>query len=161
MLGAPAVPGYSGPMRAISLIQPWASLVVLGHKRYETRSWQTSHRGPLLIHASKKLPDSAKALVGLEPFRSCLASALPLPVGCILGAVHLIECQRAEELDGLTDQERAFGDFRLGRWARQLARPNPLVVPIPFRGCLGFFDVPESLLPEELCHVLALENEAK
>jgi activating signal cointegrator 1 len=39
-------------MKAISLLQPWATLVVMGVKTIETRSWQTPHRGELLIHAS-------------------------------------------------------------------------------------------------------------
>lgn len=41
-------------MRAISLWQPWASLVVLGAKKIETRHWSTNYRGPLLIHAAKR-----------------------------------------------------------------------------------------------------------
>jgi hypothetical protein len=42
-------------MRALTLHQPWASLVALGAKAIETRSWPTSHRGPLAIHAAKSL----------------------------------------------------------------------------------------------------------
>ena len=38
-------------VRAISLWQPWATLIANGHKRYETRAWRTAYRGPLLIHA--------------------------------------------------------------------------------------------------------------
>lgn len=41
-------------MKVISLRQPWALLVVLGHKKIETRSWKTTYRGDLLIHASQK-----------------------------------------------------------------------------------------------------------
>jgi hypothetical protein len=43
-------------MKAISLLQPWATLVALGAKRIETRSWSTDYRGPLAIHASSRLP---------------------------------------------------------------------------------------------------------
>lgn len=42
-------------MRAVSLHQPWASAVALGAKRIETRSWSTKYRGPLAIHAAKRL----------------------------------------------------------------------------------------------------------
>lgn len=41
-------------MRALTLHQPWASLVAAGVKQIETRSWSTSYRGPLAIHAGKK-----------------------------------------------------------------------------------------------------------
>lgn len=42
-------------MRALSLYQPWATLVAIGAKAYETRSWQTSYRGPVAVHASQFL----------------------------------------------------------------------------------------------------------
>lgn len=43
-----------GPSKCLSLWQPWASLIALRAKHIETRSWSTSYRGPLAIHASKK-----------------------------------------------------------------------------------------------------------
>lgn len=43
-------------MKAISLQQPWATMVAIGAKSIETRSWYTSYRGPLAIHASKIMP---------------------------------------------------------------------------------------------------------
>ena len=44
------------PMRALTLTQPWASLIALLLKTYETRSWRTATtRGPLLIHASREV----------------------------------------------------------------------------------------------------------
>lgn len=41
-------------MKALTLYQPWASLVAIGAKRIETRSWNTKYRGPLAIHVSKR-----------------------------------------------------------------------------------------------------------
>jgi activating signal cointegrator 1 len=41
-------------MKALSLWKPWASLIVIGAKRFATRHWETSYRGPLLIHAAKR-----------------------------------------------------------------------------------------------------------
>ena len=46
----------NGPMKAITLRQPWASLVALGVKAIETRSWSTRYRGPLAIHAAARQP---------------------------------------------------------------------------------------------------------
>jgi len=43
-------------MKAITLWQPWASLIACGAKKYETRSWYTNYRGKIAIHASKKKP---------------------------------------------------------------------------------------------------------
>lgn len=42
-------------MRAITLWQPWASLIAIGAKTIETRSWSTAYRGPLAIHAGATL----------------------------------------------------------------------------------------------------------
>ena len=59
-------------MKCLSIHQPWAALVVLGAKRFETRSWQTDHRGRMAIHASRTFRDSARMLCEKEPFRSAL-----------------------------------------------------------------------------------------
>lgn len=40
-------------MKALTLTQPWATLVAIGAKRYETRSWSTTYRGEIAIHAAK------------------------------------------------------------------------------------------------------------
>jgi hypothetical protein len=44
-------------VKALTLWQPWASLIALERKLVETRSWSTSYRGPLAIHAAKRRPD--------------------------------------------------------------------------------------------------------
>lgn len=41
-------------MKAITIWQPWASLLAHGMKQYETRSWATKYRGPIAIHAAKR-----------------------------------------------------------------------------------------------------------
>ena len=43
-------------MKAITIWQPWASLIACGAKKYETRSWPTKYRGPIAIHAAAKDP---------------------------------------------------------------------------------------------------------
>ena len=50
-------------MKAITIWQPWASLLACGGKRFETRSWATSYRGPIAIHAAKKSVFDALALI--------------------------------------------------------------------------------------------------
>lgn len=89
-------------MKAISLTQPFATLVALGQKKIETRSWCTSFRGPLAIHAAKGLADlkNEAGLMNLcrrEPFRSVLVSAgylgtPALPRGAIVAVCTLLDC---------------------------------------------------------------------
>lgn len=50
-------------MKAITLTQPWATLVAIGAKRIETRSWATRYRGPLAIHAAKGIERGLKLQV--------------------------------------------------------------------------------------------------
>jgi activating signal cointegrator 1 len=57
-------------MKVITVIQPWATLLALGVKKFETRSWATKHRGELAVHAGKKID---KAACRREPIRTVLA----------------------------------------------------------------------------------------
>ena len=57
-------------MKAITLWDPWASLIALGEKKVETRSWRTDYRGPLAIHAAKRPMDK---IAWKEPFYSALS----------------------------------------------------------------------------------------
>jgi hypothetical protein len=41
-------------VKVLTLHQPWASLIAVGVKTIETRSWSTQYRGPLAIHAGAK-----------------------------------------------------------------------------------------------------------
>lgn len=109
-------------MKVLSLLQPWASLVVMGVKQIETRSWNTNHRGVLLIHASK---GKAGSIFASEyPFKKHILDFSKIPFGAIIGQVTLIDVIRTEEL-GMTDErintltleEKAFGDYSSGRYA--------------------------------------------
>ena len=72
-------------MKALTIKQPWATLIMQGDKRFEFRSWQTKYRGDLLIHAGKGIDKEAMKR---------LAKYLPeeLPYGKILGKVKLVDC---------------------------------------------------------------------
>jgi len=137
-------------MKCLSLMQPWATLVILGVKRCETRRWQTAYRGPLAIHASRRFTEAARQLCLTEPFRSALRHggckhSADLPRGLILGTVDLIDCRPAADVRAELDDgaaELAFGDFSAGRWAWQLAGALALAVPRPCSGRLGLFDAP-------------------
>jgi hypothetical protein len=143
-------------MKAITIAQPWASLVVHGLKHLETRRWSSRHRGPLAIHAARKIPTAGRMLCHQQPYRTLLgaigfASWLDLPRGQVMGLVELTGCARVEELGVLPALERLLGDFSPGQWAWSLADPRPLPAPIPWCGRLWTFDVPDSLLVDSRC----------
>jgi hypothetical protein len=136
-------------------MQPFASLIVLGAKHYETRSWPTDYRGPLAIHASKRLLDHALALFLQEPFHSVLRAAsyrfsTDLPRGLVLGTVDLLDCIPVERLrkalqegrlPDFTAPELLVGDYRPGRYAWRLGNPRLLAAPTAAVGRLRLFDV--------------------
>lgn len=82
-------------MKVITLWQPWASLIAHGYKTYETRSWTTSYRGQLAIHAAKRLPERGE-LAGQTDILAALKeigikAVGDLPFGCILCVAELVD----------------------------------------------------------------------
>ena len=131
-------------MKTISLLQPWASLVMMGAKTIETRSWQTAYRGSLLIHAS--MGKRGGILCRQPPFDNYISRFDDLPFGAIIGSVTLKDIVPVEQLhfapDKLADltlEEKAFGDYTSGRYAWILTDPVPLESPIPIKGSLGLW----------------------
>lgn len=136
-------------MKLISLWEPWATLMAIGAKRIETRSWGTSYRGWLAIHASKGgLSKAQMARCLREPVFAKALEGYDLTPGHIVACVWIAEClpmehrgylpgvfERYPDLD--TPQERAFGDFSAGRWAWVTVHPFRLQRPIPFKGRQG------------------------
>lgn len=148
-------------MKAITLTQPWATLVAIGAKRIETRGWQTNYRGPLAIHAAKGL-GPVGGMAGLwdlcegEPFHSILRPVgLPtiLVRGAIVATCELIGCVPTEYIKQVkiirltgydewlwTENEKAFGDYAPGRYAWLLANIRALPEPIPAKGALSLWE---------------------
>lgn len=134
--------------KAISLWQPWASLIVWGEKRYETRSWDTRYRGLVAIHAAKRWTVHEKAALfnlgrvfpSLQLYVPDLRGS-PLPLGAMLCVCRLIETYRTEDIRyKLTPQEQAFGNYTRGRYAWKLDIVEIFDEPIPARGAQGLFD---------------------
>lgn len=132
-------------MKALTLTQPWATLVVAGAKRFETRSWRTEYRGPLLITSSKAFPADCRALC-LQPAFAKALQSYNLPRGCALGVVELIDCKKIKAdlracglADVLKGDELLFGDYTPGRWAWEFAHPI-LFDSFPIRGRLGIWE---------------------
>ena len=132
-------------MKAISLLQPWASLVIMGVKTIETRSWQTPYRGELLIHASRG--KKGGILCTEPPFRKYIPNFSQLPFGALIGYVTLQKivpvemlCLSSDTLAALTLEEKAFGDYTKGRYAWILAEPVLFEKPIPAKGTLGLWN---------------------
>lgn len=134
-------------MKVLSLLQPWATLVVIGAKKIETRSFRTKYRGPILIHAGIKMGRDQEYLIFSEPFHSALKNLKELPLGKIIGSVTIKEVVETELIcafpstashDLLTEVEKSFGDYSNGRFAWLLESPHSFKHHIPFIGGVGF-----------------------
>ena len=148
-------------MKALTLTQPWATLVAIGAKRIETRSWSTSYRGLIAIHAAKGFPAEARQLCYEPPFVGILEAAgfrLPsdLPVAQIIATAHVMNCYRFDErsesivrsgrVPQLTAPSEAdFGDFAPGRFGFLLADVHRLPEPVAARGMLNLWNIPADV----------------
>jgi hypothetical protein len=144
-------------MKALTLTQPWATLVAIGAKRIETRSWRTNYRGPLAIHAAKAFPRDCRELGWAQPFRCALhhAGIFPnagaqweLPLGKILATCRLVDCVPTEYMDAktcpfrdlMTPLEMAFGDYSPKRYAWILDGIEALGQAVAAKGALGLWE---------------------
>ncbi|HBX22633.1 MAG TPA: ASCH domain-containing protein [Desulfotomaculum sp.] len=149
-------------MKTLSLIQPWATLVAIGAKRIETRSWATKYRGPLAIHASKKVDRviCLKKEFAIPLNEHGFVLVKDLPVGAVIATCTLVDCMKVRTLrpvkrDGkivmtafleaenslleVNGNELAFGDYTPGRYAWILEDVRTLPEPVPAKGMLGLW----------------------
>lgn len=105
-------------MKALSIKQPWANMILTGFKDIEYRSWPTSFRGRVIVHAGQRYDFTAPG------------DYQPLPRGALLGEVDIIDC--------VTDSPSPRFSRPYG-----LVLANPIIYPspIPYKGRLGFFEV--------------------
>ena len=134
-------------MKALSIRQPWAHLILHGGKDIENRDWRTSVRGRVLVHASKGMTrdeyeDAYDTAMVCNP--SILFPTFEaLQRGGIMGSIEIVDCVNQSESPWF------FGD-----WGFVLREPK--ILPFtPWRGQLGFFDVPEDALPRIVAQATA------
>ena len=134
-------------MKAISLWQPWASLIALGIKKIETRHWKTNYRGTLLIHATKNIGESVPIVIA-RLLKEKGVNVNDLPRGALVCMLDLYDCVEIK-VDTVMPSffpEWQLGDFDIGRYMWQTRRVMAFKEPIPFRGRQSLFDVPEEII---------------
>ena len=129
---------------ALSIRQPWASLILLAGKDIENRNWATGVRGPILIHAAKRMTRTEYIDAMNFAKRHVRQDLLPLlasdvfrfdnlPRGGIIGSSILRDCV------GQCGSPWFQGEFGFLLGGHKLLRFHPC------KGQLGFFDVPDVL----------------
>lgn len=136
-------------MRAISLWQPYASAIALGHKAIETRSWSTRYRGPLAIHAAQRFRGDEKRFAQVERALGRVPARLPL--GAIVAVVDLVDVKPTHDLElTISPIERMYGNYEPGRFGWMLENVRALPEPLPYVGRQRFFSVPDELIERAL-----------
>lgn len=117
-------------MKALSIRQPWAWAIVTGCKDVENRTWYTNYRGPLLVHASKRRDPAG------DLFCRKLGLRVPeaLPMGALVGQVQLVD------VVSFNKGRSQWFQGPLGFWLKDA---RAFKEPIPYKGRLGLFGVPQ------------------
>lgn len=123
-------------MKALSIRQPWAWLILNAGKDIENRDWPTHFRGRFLIHASKGMT-RAEYEGGQDTLwdidqRIRFPTFEELERGGIVGTAVLADCVESSE-----------SPWFFGRYGFELRDVMPLPFR-PFKGALGFFEVPSD-----------------
>ena len=152
-----APPPLREPLKALTLHQPWASLIALGAKRIETRNW----RPPvaligqrLAIHAGKKivkLPSGTYEHYNQAVMRR-LGNDWPdtIPTGAVVAIATIQRARQVRSSCDLPDgDEFLFGEYGYLRWMWELSNVTVLDPPVPIRGRQGIWNWhPPELLRE-------------
>lgn len=138
-------------MKALSIKQPWAELIVSGIKDIENRSWRTHFRGRVYVHASAKISDFVLSSEQLKLFMASRISKDNLTFLAIIGEVDIVDCvinhasvwaeqmitHPCEEIPGMSIIQR--GQDYIWNWV--LANPVKYDHPIlNVKGALSFWD---------------------
>jgi activating signal cointegrator 1 len=148
-------------MKAISLLEPWASLVAVEAKKNETRSWSPNHRGLIAIHASMSFPKAAKELCQRPPFSKYVTTTgtrehrgypyTPFAFGHIIAVCRIIDVAPtlAEYPAAFAlSEEYEFGNYHLGRYIWRVKDVRRLENPVRCKGALSLWEVPQDVREE-------------
>ncbi|BBH46950.1 ASCH domain-containing protein [Pseudomonas sp. KU43P] len=125
-------------MKALSIRQPWAWLIIHGDKDIENRSWHTKFRGRFLVHAAQGMTrrEWSDAVVFCNEHRLALPPHWSqLQRGGIIGSVELTD-----------SVDTSTSPWYMGEKGFVLCDPRPWAF-TPLKGRLGFFDVPAGVSP--------------
>lgn len=122
-------------MKALSLKQPYAELVVSGRKTIELRRWNTHFRGSFLIHASQSVDKEAMKRFGFSD----------LPKGCIVGKAELIDVKKYKnDEEHRSDKDKHLASSTWGEYGFVLKNAER-IPPVKCKGALNFWETPQNL----------------
>lgn len=142
-------------MKALTVCQPYAHLIVTGEKLVENRTWPTRYRGPLLIHAGKSkawLDEVEDLSTGkCERIDYDETTGKVFDFGALVGIAELVDCVSLEHLDSEAEQGRESWEYSHkhteGPWCWVLQNVRRFDAPVPCKGEQGLWECDDSLVP--------------
>ena len=128
-------------MKALTIKQPWATLIIAGHKKYEFRTWQTKYRGKILIHAG--MSANKEYLLEYEEYN------LDYIKGAIIGEATLVDCILVDEefnQELYKMNPTIYGNNHVGIYAWKLENVIKYKEPIYTKGQLGLWNYNKNVL---------------
>jgi hypothetical protein len=133
-------------MKALSVRAPWWWFILHAGKDIENRDWHTNFRGTVYLHASKWFSlqevygDSQEAMGIAREANPTIHAAITFGEmkatgGCLVGKIDILDCV-----------SESASPWFFGEFGFVLSNPVVFDKPIPFKGALGFFNVPEGLI---------------
>ena len=125
-------------MKVLSIKEPWASLIMNGTKKIETRSWKTKYRGEIYIHASL-----SKAKI-TKPEVYELIKDMNFKCGYIICKCNLVDCiymtdEYVNDMKTNHYEEYICGHYEVGRYA-WIVEGVKVIEPIKAKGKLGLWN---------------------
>ena len=138
-------------MKAITIQQPLAAMIGLGVKKIEYRTWETSYRGKLAIHASAKMTKEHAEFCKKKSIITMLQPVVnrygDLPLGKIIAVVDLVDIFPFtwHNLPKYLAIEKRFKFPCENEYCWVLEKPRFLDEPIPWKGQLGLWEIPREI----------------
>lgn len=131
-------------MKALTVKQPWAELIVSGRRKFEIRTWKTEYKGWLLIHAGRKIDE--------EAMRHFEMSSQNQTLGAIVGKVFIEDYVSftPESWEAYRPEHMEWTAFQAGIVGWRLNQAVKFEKTIPWNGSLGLFEIPDSALSNEI-----------
>jgi hypothetical protein len=134
-------------LKAITLLQPWATLLATGDVTFDLRDYEVVYRGPIAVHAGTRLHgiDAAAGDARIEAALAARGATLDsLPLGGIVGVGALADCVPVRELaEGVKDGDLLLSSRR-GQYALRFTHMRRLDRPIPAAGRGMLWSVPDA-----------------
>ena len=146
-------------MKALTICQPFAHLIIQKRKTCENRKWPTNYRGPIYIHAGK-----SKQWMDVENGIDILSGNRvdSMSFGAVVGIAELVACISIEStlmkewIAAMTEEQRRHVN---GPYCWILDKVAP-IGPWPWKGALGLFEIDEDELGRVANRILGIRKPA-